>query len=336
MTPPNVCYILAFPFSEPALPDPAGKIAALKDAPYFQPIDLDIRPLGQESLQIAGYPVQVTRQLYEGQVQMVECLFRLDNLLESAAMGLMSQLQATLQSHWLPESALKSGLYEEYVILLFAEELSRPDDFIATHAQALARLLRLQKEILEPREVEEILTSRIYYSTQDLTLVDWDGALLIAPKGDFQSDIELLKIGNYQLLRYRMLDQEMEDSLWLINDTFQTGKRPALFPNPSRRALRQVIEKRLSLLLNFERVDQNLLLIGDWYTAKLYQTIHDELYLDDWKKIVQSKLENLQAIIEIMQANFTITWSSFIDLLQLTGWLILLIGYFILFFLELN
>lgn len=335
MITPNICYLLAFPFAEPTRPDPAGQITGLKDAPYFQPIDLDIRPLSQEQLMIDGHAVQVTRQLYEGQVQMVECLFVLDNLLEPAAMNLLGQLQTTLQKRWLLESALNSGLYEEYTILLFAEELLRPDNFIATHAQALARLLRPQKEILEQGEVEEILTSRIYYSTQDLTLVDWAGALIIAPEGDFQSDIELLKIGNYQLLRYRMLDQEIEDSLWNINNTFQMGNRPAFFPSPSRSVLRQVIQKRLSLLLNFERIDQNLLLIGDWYTAKLYRTIHDELYLNDWKEIVQSKLENLQSIIEIMQDNFSITWSSFIDLLQLIGWLILLIGYFILFFLDL-
>jgi hypothetical protein len=36
----------------------------------------------------------------------------------------------------------------------------------------------------------------VCYSKDDLTIVDWDGAIIIAPDGDFQSDIELLKVGN--------------------------------------------------------------------------------------------------------------------------------------------
>ena len=64
---------------------------------------------------------------------------------------------------------------------------------------------------LDTAEIDEILVSRVRYSQEDLTLVDWEAAIIIAPQADFQSDIELLKIGNYQLLRYRILDQSIEE-----------------------------------------------------------------------------------------------------------------------------
>ena len=34
--------------------------------------------------------------------------------------------------------------------------------------------------------------------------------------------------------------------------------------------------------LDFEKINQGLLLIGDWYTAKLYRIIYEEFYLDEW------------------------------------------------------
>ena len=55
--------------------------------------------------------------------------------------------------------------------------------------------------------------------------------------------------------------------------------------------LRQVVEQRLALMLDFEKINQGLLLIGDWYTAKLYRIIYDEFYLDEWAATIKGKLE---------------------------------------------
>jgi hypothetical protein len=185
--------------------------------------------------------------------------------------------------------------------------------------------------VLDKNEIEDILVSRSRYSTQDLTLVDWEGAVIIAPNSDFQSDIALLKIGNYQLLRYRMLDQSVEDMLDKINDTFFQKKRR---PRPTRGLIRQIAEHRLEVMLDFERAEQNLLLIGDWYTAKLYEIIQSELYLKDWKDNVRNKLDNLENIVETIQENVALSFEALMDRLQLIGWVLLLIGYLYLYFLD--
>ncbi len=156
--------------------------------------------------------------------------------------------------------------------------------------------------------------------------------MIFAPEGDFQSDIELLKIGNYQLLRYRVLSHSTEEILQSIDRAFQQRRLSVL--GPTRGTLRDIINHRLEIMLDFEHTEQNLLLIGDWYTAKLYTLISDEFYLNDWKQAVQTKLDNLESLISTIQENFSITWSGFLDIVQLIGWLVLLVGYFILFFIE--
>jgi hypothetical protein len=66
------------------------------------------------------------------------------------------------------------------------------------------------------------------------------------------------------------------------------------------RTLQKVVEQRLTLLLDFEKIDQSLLLIGDWYSAQVYRLIVEQFFLNDWK--------------------------SAVGLVQLVGWLILLVG----------
>ena len=88
----------------------------------------------------------------------------------------------------------------------------------------------------------------------------------------------------------------------------------------------------MSRVLNITK--QNLLLIGDWYTAKLYEIIQDELYLKDWKDNVRAKLDNLESIVETIQENFALSFEALMDRLQLIGWVLLLIGYLYLYILD--
>lgn len=330
----EICYLLAFPDLDDGNAPSAEKFRALKDAPYFEPIDIELVTLGDETVVIEGYAVHVTRQRYDGRVQMVECRFDMREPFAPSALQERAKIQAALQSRTIPDEYRQNGMFEEYFILLAAQAKPSPDKWIEKNERRLARLIRSQREVFDPVEIEDILVSRVRYSQNELTLVDWEGAVIISPESDFESDIVLLKIGNYQLLRYRMLDQSVEVMLDRIRDDFVENKRRPLRPGPTRNNIRQVIRHRLEVMIDFERTEQSLLLIGDWYTAKLYEVIRDEFYLEDWKSSVRDKLDNVQSIISTIQENFSLTWSGLMERVELAGWIILLIGYFILFFME--
>ena len=287
--------------------------------------------LSEEIFVIEEHNISVSRQRYDNQVQMVECHFDLRDPFAETVLQERTKIQGALQNCYVPTHHRQTGLFEEFTILLVDNASPTPDEWIENNALALANFIRSQREVLDKNEIGEILTSRSRYSTQDLTLVDWEGAVIIAPHGDFQSDIALLKIGNYQLLRYRMLDKSIEDMLDKINDNFFQKKRRL---RPTRGLIRQIAEHRLEVMLNFERAEQNLLLIGDWYTAKLYQIIQEEFYLKDWKDNVRAKLDNLESIVETVQENFALSFEALMDRLQLIGWVLLLIGYLYLFLLD--
>lgn len=328
----ELCYLLAFPDATPKSDEPPELIGGLKDAPYFQPIDINVRTLSSRfEFEVEGVQVTATRQGYDERVQIVESHYTLDDPL---SLRTRAAIQKALQEKFVPAEYTSSGMFEEYAVLLLRSVNPSPDGFIDKNATILARFIRAQRETFDERDIKDILSSRIRYSNADMTLVDWQAAVIIAPQGDFQSDIELLKIGNYQLLRYRMLDENVEASLRTISEQFRSDPSHTLRSNPSRGQIRNIVQHRLELMLDFEHTDQNLLLIGDWYTSQLYHAIQEEFYLTEWKAAVRAKLDNLEDLIETIQENFSLSWQSLMETVQITGWLILLIGYFILFFLE--
>ncbi len=332
----ELCYLIAFPDAVNGKAPPPEAFSGLKDAPYFQPVDIELHTLGTETVEVAGRRISVLRQRFDGRVQIVDCRFEVDNPLTESALLSRKQLEQALQERFIPAPYRANGLYEEYVILLIQKIEGSPDEWLDGHALEIAKFFRSQREVLDQGEVDESLSSRVRYSKRDLTLVDWEGAVIIAPNGDFQSDIVLLKIGNYQLLRYRMLDQSLETMLGRISDEFLGNRGRPLRPGPTRSTIRRIVQYRLEVMLDFERTEENLLLIGDWYTAKLYEVIRSELYLEEWKATVRATLDNLERIIGTIQENFSLTWTGLLENIQLAGWIILLIGYFILFFMEIK
>ncbi len=318
--------------SRPAgVPEPA---AVKKDIPYFFDLDIEFLYAGERYLEIDGVQVKNRCQILDGQIWLAECRFRLPYLLAEATLNRKQAIQTELKQRLQQETGYSGAFIEEYLIILLQDVALKPDEFVAEHAAALARLLRSTDKPLSELETAEILEARARYAEDDLTIVDWEGAIIIARDGDFQSDIELMKIGNYQLLRYRLIDRAIERNLQDLRGRVAGHRRYGR--SSKRKMLQQIIEQRLTLLLDFEKIDQSLLLIGDWYSAEVYQLIVDQFYLDDWKALVSAKLDRLAAIDEVVRQNLAFSWDRLLAFIEIAGWLLLLIGYFLLFFVDLG
>lgn len=327
--PARVVYLLAFPFSLSA-ERVASTPTLTKSPPYFQALDTEITELGQSVITLHAQPVTLRRQVIDSQVQSIECVYEIPDLLAPATALYKQRLQTDLRAYLEREAGYSGPFVEEYTIFCVGQGPDAPDAFVDAHALALAGLLRTEARTFTPGEAGQILISRARYADRDLTVLDWEGALVIDPEGDYQSEIELFKLGNYQILRYRLLDRAIERNLEMLRGELLSRRRFGL----GSRALREALEKRLELLLDFEKSEQLLLLIGDWYTAQLYRLIVDEFYIDEWKAAVHERLDQLENIIDTVRANFALTWEQFLDLVQLVGWLVLLAGYFVLFYFD--
>lgn len=330
----DICFLLIYPYQAKEGETAVATGHSLKRAPYFQPVDVDVRVMNAGAVQIEGTHVSLQPQVYDELVSAVECRFSLPDALSVEGHARVQRAKEALVELLVPQSYRQTEMWEEYLLLLLPGVAGTPEGFVTMHDQALARFLRSERGLFSRDDVESILGSRMHYTAHDLTIVDWEGGIVIAADGDYQSDIEVIKIANYQLLRYRMLDKRIEERLRTIRKLFDGRRRKTLLPAQPRRTVQQIIQEKLTLLLDFERIDQDLLMIGDWYTAELYRMVIDEFYLDEWKDNVKAKLGNLESIVQTVQDNFTVSWSYFLDMVQLVGWLLLLLGYIYLFYLD--
>ncbi len=328
----DLCYLFLVPLQPHAALGPAESAPTPKDAPYFYDLDIEFRSAGEREWGVEGVPVHVRRQVLDERVWLAECRYTLADGLGQTAVARKVALQSALKETLQRESGYSGSMIEEYTLLLIQDADPSPDEFVDTHASVLARLLRSLPEPLSEVEAGEILGARTRYSQHDLTIVDWVGGVIIAKYEDYQSDIELMKIGNYQTLRYRILDRVIERNLRTLRENLERTHLKWL-PSPNQ-TLQEIVEQRLALLLDFEKIDQSLLLIGHWYSARVYRLIVEQFYLSEWKAAVSAKLDNLAAMDGIVRENLAFSWRRLLDTAQLVGWFVLLVGYFVLFILD--
>lgn len=329
----DITYLLFLPYAAVPKVDSHSQPTLPKGAPYFLNLDIDVVELEPVDVTISHIPIHVRPQLLDKQIWVAECRYTLPDPLAKNAALRMQHIQLGLRKLFIDAADLteKDG-YEEYTIVHLQEDMDAPDHFVDQHAASFAQFLRNLDKPLEKREIAKTLSTRIRYSSRDLTIIDWNGAILITDDGDISSDIDIFKVGNYQLLRYRLLDRSIDQSLEKLQEII-TRKRFTFSPLKDE-TMFQILNKRLEIILSYERINQELLQIGDWYSAEMYRAIVDELYIDDWRETVSTKLDSLGSIHEIVSQNLSFSWSRLLDFVQMFGWLILLIGYFVLFYFD--
>lgn len=294
-----------------------------KGAPYFFDLDFKVEDRGKTLKTIEGVKVTSKEFVLGDGIVLVESVYEVD-VTKSDCMVLNEKIRKSLQ--------MTDKFYEEYTVILVSS-VNKPKEWLAKNSKMVAGLIRGNDKPLDSDEVESVLKSRVKYSQTDLAVVDWDGGVLVGDSDDFESEIDLMKLANYQLLRYRIIDRELRQSLEEISKLL-AGKK--LWLPQKNLLLRRLVDRRLDLMLDLEQMTQSLLLIGDWYTAQLYQMLSEELYLNDWKKIVDDKLNLLGEVYESINNNLTFSWERLFDLFSVVGWAILLVGYFVLFFIDMG
>jgi hypothetical protein len=152
----QICYLLCFPDPVENSSEPPEQIHGLKDAPYFQPVDISVRTLGQAEVRAGGEAVALSRQRYDDRIQVVECRFPISDVLNQASIQKRENIESDLLKQLIPSGHLESGLFEEYIVLMVST-VSTADVFVEGNARRLAHFLRTQREELDEAEIEEIL-----------------------------------------------------------------------------------------------------------------------------------------------------------------------------------
>ena len=165
-------------------------------------------------------------------------------------------------------------------------------------------------------------------------MVDWDGVFFFDPDGEFEETVELLELANYQLLRYRISDYDLDERLKKASRLTQRGLGKWFRTKEVAQAFQEVIKIRSESISQFESLERDIKLIGDWYSARLYDLLSKKFRLEEWRKKIQDKLDSLEDVYSIVSENLGVSRMQVLELIQIGAFFVLQIGWFALIILE--
>lgn len=192
-----------------------------------------------------------------------------------------------------------SGLMEDFVVYAVREwGDASPGAILEQHASALARLLQAERGELAKDRIAQTLATRIGYSPGDLSVIDWNAALLFDPDPD--DILAVLTHANIELLEMRLLDGQLDHLLSHAHELMaQLAQRSTLWPGGvTGRAIRRFADLQMDSALLFEGVNNAIKLIGDQHLARVYVIASDRLNLPQWDASVLRKLGVAESVYE--------------------------------------
>jgi hypothetical protein len=314
-------------------------IISAKSAPhYFEKTVPTQFILNEKEVSIDNLPVKLVTKIYYPDFLLIEAICEIDDIFADNILGYKDKLHALCY-----EIASKNGgmtdIAEEYSIYQTYDYKGDPETiFLKGNEEKIANLLKSEKIDLDSKEIEYTLGSKFKYGKSDLVIVDWDGAFVFDPSGEFDETIELLEIGNYQMMRYRALAHKLDERMGKVNKLLEPAKARSQFSLwPTQEVsgeFKEIIRVRSESISQFESLEGEITLIGDWYSARLYSMISKKFRLEGWRHIVKEKLESLEDIYSIASENLGMSKVQRLELVQIWAFFILQIGWLVLIILE--
>ena len=295
----------------------------------------------QTYFDLQGHSASLTLKTHEPDILLAEVSFEVQDIFADEIF--------TLKEHAIDEAiaALKKKgakntdkFSEEYTVYVMYDYEGSIDENFLAHKNKIASLLKSEQLKLDENEIQYTLSSSIKYEHNDLVMVDWDGAFIYSPKNDFDATIKLFQLANAQLLQYRLLDRALDQRFdTAIKLVKKLPERPNLFKALFRakdldKGFKEVISLHAQSISDFEDLDRDVKLIGDWYSARLYELLVKKFKLEDWRRAIKDKLESLEDVYTIASENLGISRAQILELIQIWLFFILQIGWFALIILE--
>lgn len=194
-----------------------------------------------------------------------------------------------------------ADLVEDYVVYQIAAfaPAAPPKEIVWAQSLAVAQILRAAGEVLSQDEVDDALSCFISFAADDLSVIDWNAALLF--DGAPEDVLTVLEYANVELLEMRFLDDRLDAALAESYEAFSRKRwgRPGSLRSRSA-DLRRVAHLQMDSALLFEGVNNALKLLGDQYLARVYRLVAQRLHTAEWDASIIRKLSTLESIYQKM------------------------------------
>ena len=176
-------------------------------------------------------------------------------------------------------------------------------NLIAQHRGDIARIVRGELAELSEEEKREILGSQMSYYPEDLLVVGWTAAFLCDTPEGATPTVQLLEYANTQLLEFRYYDALLTRVLERVYSSLD--KRGGVFARWRLAREAQNLNKiRLDVRELTERIDTSIKFLSDMFSARQYRMAASKIGVDDYRRLVESKLQAAGDLYTFMMDQF--------------------------------
>lgn len=209
-------------------------------------------------------------------------------------------------------------LAEEEAYTVFCIESPVGDDFPRINAEqwwranrrTVASLLTQEPDVdhLSKQEAEESTGRYLSYYEHDLVVIDWDAALILDERRNFDEVLYIMELANLQLAELEAYDRILDDAL--ERSYRDLGTRSA---RGRRSMLKDLRELRVDLARFNDELSNITKFFGDWHLARIYQNLAARFHLGDWHRTIDRKLQTLDHLYEMLSHDRSNRWMLILE-----------------------
>ena len=187
---------------------------------------------------------------------------------------------------------------EAYTVFCITSPCDDGQGWIAANRAEVAALLTQEDNSadLAQEEIGESLSQRLSYYRQDVTLIDWDAALVVDNPRNVLETLHVIELANLQLAELEAFDR-------LLDGVLDRAYRDVRSRNMRIKTgiLKDLKEIRMDMARFTDELSNATKFLGDWHYARVYQLLSRRFHLDDWQRNINTKLKTLDDLYQMLQ-----------------------------------
>jgi hypothetical protein len=229
------------------------------------------------------------------------------------ARAIAEQVRAALMPYMVRP---RTGLSDEEAYTVFCLETPEPDDepqafdadrFLKKNRRQIANLLTEETDplLLSDQECDESTSTALSYSRKDMAVFDWDAALVIDNRSQFDQTLYVIELANLQLTELEAYDRLLDDVIDLAYTDVAARGTKRWWAGGTQRELRTI---RVDLARLSDELGNISKFVGDYHAARMYAGLANRFHLGEWQKVIDHKLLTLDHIYQLLASDRTNRW----------------------------
>lgn len=208
--------------------------------------------------------------------------------------------------------------YEDYITYFFEEieGINNPREIFDKVDVASLILGESQENKLSSIASIPITENYIQYYENDISIIDWNSALIIEPTGN-RDVCDAIEFSLTHLLELRYYDYLIDKKLDTLYNTIENENKgiSKLFKFKYSKIAEEGTTNYIEFSDLIGKIENSFKTVGDPYIATIFRNCAEQFRFSDWHNSISRKMNTLFQIIQIIQAELNAVRSHILEII---------------------